>query len=166
MPIAVTASQAIVLGTPNANQSSAFRWLSPILIGLSLPTLFTLVFLQDSIAQIRTLILLIMIIALAISIFAYVMTVLLPGDPTSLNVIVSKRHIEVVLVGPFAATKRLISFEDVATLRTTVRYDDDGYSENVAELTTLDGEVFTLAMSQSSVEFQAARQAMGLVSRR
>jgi hypothetical protein len=166
MAITVAADEHITLGTPDVDHASAMRWLSPILIGLSAPAILAFLFLQDNMMQIRTLVFLIMMIALIISIFAYVATVLVPGDPSGLNIFASRREVEVILVGPFAATIRRVPFDDIASLRTSVRYDDDGYSETVAELTTLDGDVYSIPMSQPLSDFQAARLAMGLTSRR
>lgn len=156
----------IILGEGNVEQSSALRWLSPILIGLSTPAVLAALFLHNGGTHARWMVFLLLALVLALSIIAYIATILLPGDPVGMRIVKASNAIEIMSAGPLSVSQRTVKFNEVAKLTATVRYDQDGYAENVAELITIDGETIYVPITQSMDEFQFARRAVGLSTRR
>ena len=165
MATATTLNEPIIIGAVDLEKASAMRWLSPILLGLLAPAILALFFLPEGILQSTSIIFLMLTLMLVLSIAAYIATIIVPGDAVEFQIDSSARSVRVLLSGPFAGTVREIAFDEITGFRAVVRYDDDGYSENTAQLTMHTGEVIAVPLLQPMDEFQAARQAIGLVRR-
>lgn len=160
--MAVTANDGtIALGAIDGATHSALHGLSPVIFGLVAPAIAASLVVPAFATNASALIALLLVLALVVSIAAYAATIFVPADPIGLEIDRQTRLVTVVSANPFSVRRAVLDFADVASLRYATFYDQDGYAETGAELTTHDGDVIEFAGDVSRVDVDAARRALG-----
>jgi hypothetical protein len=159
-----TAIHPMLFGEADEGNVGAFRWLSPVLIGLSAPIVFGLMMFPSALENASVVLTAFLLVLLLICIAAYTVSVFVPGEVSGLLVDRGDRQIELITNGMFATGRRAIVFEDIADLRMAKQYDHDGYAVDLAELRLIGGEVITLPSSISPSDINVARRALGLTT--
>lgn len=155
-------SVEIALGSTATTSRSALSWLSPVIIGITAPAIGAILLFPAVAAQSGALIAVLLGLALLVSVFAYTATVFVPSDPVGLQIDKRARLVTVFLASPFAIKQTALDFADVASLRFATFYDQDGYSESGAELTTYDGQTIEFIADLTRSDVDTARRAIGL----
>lgn len=165
MTMSAAATNSIILGRSDHDTASSFYWLSPVMIGLVVPAILALNLFPALISHVQAIIGLMLALALIISILAYAVTVVVKGEPVGLEINRADRQVIILRKSPFATSRLTLDFTDVASLRFATFFDQDGYSEDGAELTTHDGTVYEFSGDIPRSQVEAARAALGLTSR-
>ena len=145
-----------------AANSRILHWLSPVLIAVAAPTIAVIVAAPASISGARTIVMLLLFAAFLVAGTAYVLSVLLPGTVSRIEVCSDEREVRLTQKGLLASNATAIPFARIANVRVATRYDDDGYGADVAELVLLNGTAIALPASASSDEITALKRAIGL----
>jgi hypothetical protein len=138
--------------------------IAPILIGLSAPVIAFSLLSPQFVAHGRFLLIALMTALLLVATLMFVASLLLDGPLTSVVVDPERRSLVLVHTSPVASKYRAVPFGDIAALRLTYQYDDDGYRYAAPELVLRDGERQLLAIAMSEGEVRAIRAAIGLVT--
>jgi hypothetical protein len=156
-----TTSYPMLFGEPEVTAVGGLRWLSPALIGLTLPMIAGLMLMPGAIVHARGALVIVLTMLMLLCIGAYGLSVLNPGPVTGLLIDRSTRQIELISEGTFASRVRTLSFDDVVDVRLAKRYDDDGYAQDVSELRLHDGETVALPATITAADIAVARKALG-----
>ena len=156
-----TAGQQLVFGDIDLSRLGGMRWLSPALVGLTLPFVITLVAFPVLVGEGRVMIELILLMVMIVAVAAYAVTVIRPGALSGFVIDEQAQTLTLVREGPFANKTETIYFDEIANFRQTTRYDDDGYAALVTELVTRTGETVELPLGLSKAEVDAGRRALG-----
>ncbi len=157
-----TAEPQLVFGDIDLARIGGMRWLSPALIGLTLPFVLTLVAFPVLIGEGRVLIELILLMLMIVAVAAYAVTVVRPGVLTGIVIDETAQTLTLVREGPFANKTETLYFDEIANLRQSKRFDDDGYAALVTELTTKSGQTVELPLPLSQADIASSRRAIGL----
>lgn len=152
----------IALGDTAASSRTALHWLSPVIVGLTAPAIAVLLLLPALAAHAGAFITLLLALALLVSVLAYAATVFVPTDPIGIEIDRRARLVNIVMASPFAIKRMAFDFADIVSLRFATFYDQDGYSQNGAELTTSDGDVIEFTADLTPADIESARRALGL----
>ena len=154
------AIEPLVLGRADTSRLGGLRWLSPVLVGLSLPFVATLVLFPVLLAHVWIPVVTLLMLMVVMSIVAYSASVLLQGDITGLVIDRAGKTITLVQEGPFATRTTPLPLSEIADLQQSVAYDRDGYCEQTVNLRLKDGTSLPLPRTLSPTELAAARQAL------
>ena len=155
----------LVFGSIDAERVGGMRWLSPTLVGFTLPLVVAMIAFPVLATEGRMVIEILLMVLLLLSIAAYAVSVLMPGALVGFVINKGARTVTLVREGPFANTTTTLAFTDIAGLRATTRYDDDGYGVAVTELVTRAGETVELPLALTPAEVDAGRTALGLAQK-
>jgi hypothetical protein len=137
--------------------------IAPILIGLAAPVIVLSLMSPAFLAHARFLILALLCGLFLVATVLFAMSLLLHGPLSALSIDTEGRAIELVYSGMFANKGVQIPFSDIASLKLTTHYDDDGYRFAAPELVLRNGSRMLLPIAASEMELQAARRLIGLV---
>jgi len=153
--------QVLELGADGSDRSSALSWLSPVIVGLIAPAIATMFLVPTFAANSGTFITVLLLIALVVCVIAYAASAFVPGDPIGLELDRETRTVTIITASPFAVKRRKLDASEIAALRFSTVYDQDGYSENAVLLTTHDDETFEIAGDISPDHVDEARRILG-----
>jgi hypothetical protein len=146
------------------NRIGGMRWLSPALVGLTLPFVITLFAFPVLVGEGRVMIELILFMVMILAVAAYAVTVIRPGVLSGFIIDEKTQTLTLVREGPFANKTEALYFDEIANLRQVTRYDDDGYAALVTELVTKYGQTVELPIGLSKTDVEAGRRALGLMA--
>lgn len=156
--------QVFELGANGSERSTALSWLSPVIVGMIAPAIAAMFIVPTFAANSGTFITVLLLIALVVCVIAYATSAFVPGDPIGLELDRDSRKVSIIMASPFAVKRRTFEASEIAGLRYATVYDQDGYSEIAAVLTTHDGETFEVTGDISSDDVEEARRILGFRS--
>jgi hypothetical protein len=141
---------ALTLGDQQSR--SSLTWLPVAMIGFGLPAIVVMLAVPSTSNLVRMAVGLMAAALCIASVAIYSVSVLFPGDVVSVTFDGNARTVQLVRINPFATKEELLSFDDVRDLASSIRYDDDGYSEETTELALFDGRTIRLPFAVSSAD--------------
>ena len=152
----------IIADRDRATGSRVLHWLSPVLIAVAAPAIALLVAAPSSVANARVLVVAVLFAVFLVAATAYVLSVLLPGSVSRIEMSAAARTVRLTQRGLLATSATTIPFTRIANVRVATRYDDDGFGADVAELVLIDGTAIGLPSATSPEDLTALKQAIGL----
>lgn len=153
--------QVLELGADGSERSTALSWLSPVIVGMIAPAIAAMFLVPTFAANSGTFITVLLLIALVVCVIAYVASAFVPGDPIGLELDRGSRQVSIIMASPFAVKRRTLEGSEIAGLRFSTVYDQDGYSENAVVMTTHDDETFEIPGDISPDDVDEARRILG-----
>ncbi len=135
---------------------------APILIGLIAPVLMLLLIDPHAVWYAPFLLPTVLFPLAAFSIAVYMYCVLNPGNVVAVVADPVTRTLELVQSNFFATRRTKLGFDEIATLRLSTEYDQDGYSAERAELHLQNGERVHLPSVTDKAEVLSLRSVLGL----
>jgi hypothetical protein len=162
-----TASQAtrLILGANDLKAGVSgrfnFHMLSPIMIGLVTPMVVIGLIDPTVLQHGRVIIFTLLLSLLLIATVLFAVSIMWPGEVTSVIVDVKTRKVEFVQSGFLANSSVEVHFDQIAAIGFASRYDRDGYMTNAAEIQLRDGQRVALPATTAPETLAAARRALG-----
>ena len=154
--------QVLIFGDHGRSANSrVLHWLSPVLIAIAAPVIALVVAAPGSIVGQRAMVMMALFAVFLVAGTAYILSVLLPGIVSRVELSTEKRQVRLTQKGMLASSATAIAFARISNVRVATRYDDDGYGSDVAELVLLDGTAIALPAT-SPEDITAIRRAIGL----
>lgn len=161
-----TTAQSILLGYEDDGQAGLLGWISPALLGLTVPLVLIAFVAPTAMGSAWVVIGTLLIMLAAVSVALYVVSVLMPGAISSLIVDGGAREIEICRESPVAITRTVVPFDDVKMLRMSVDRCRDGYGVETAQLVLRDGSVHPLPATVTRNDIDHAQRMIGRVHQR
>lgn len=156
----------IVLGTTETGRSAVrgfnMHMLSPIILGLSSPLLMIGLFDPGALRHGRLVILALLVSLLVLSTVLFALSLVWPGETTSVIFHIKTRKVEFVQSGLLANSSVEVHFDQIASIGVASRFDRDGYPFTQAEVRLRDGQRVALPPGTKPATVATARQALGL----
>ena len=139
-----------------------FQLLSPLLLGLLLPLMAANYMNPEAMRHLKMPIFLFLVgmFFLCTALFFY--TAHFPGQLHSIAVHRDQRTVEITWRSMLATTSQVVPFDDITALRCRNSYDDDGYSQAVAELVLRSRGAVELPAGTDEEQMRPLRAAIGL----
>jgi len=135
---------------------------SMVLIGLAAPVIVFAIVDPMLLHHGRLMVLAMLMPALFVAVGVYAYSVLMPGEVASIIVDREQRRLEVQRQGSFAARSESLAFDDIAQLRLSRHYDDDGYAWTEAQIMLRSGASILLSNMSAERELNMLAAAIGV----
>ncbi len=156
----------VVLGKTEAGRSIVggfnMHMLSPIILGLSSPLLMIGLFDPSGLRHGRLVILALLVSLLVLSTLLFALSLVWPGETTSVIFHVKTRKVEFVQSGLLANSSVEVHFDQIASIGVASRFDRDGYPFTQSEVKLRDGQRVALPPGTRPEAVETARRALGL----
>lgn len=136
--------------------------LSPITLGLSSPLLMIGLFDPAGLRHGRLVILALLVSMLVLSTVLFALSLVWPGETTSVIFHLKARKVEFVQSGLLANSSVDVHFDQIAAIGLASRFDRDGYPFTQAEVRLRDGQRVALPPGTKPETVALARSALGL----
>jgi hypothetical protein len=161
-----TPGTRLVLGASGSGDGEASRFnlhmLSPILLGFTAPILAIGLIDPAGLTHARYIIVALLASLLLLASVIFGLSLLWPGEITSIVFDTKTRKIEFVQSGLLANSSIEVHFDQVANIGVASRFDRDGYPFTQAEIQLRDGQRVALPADTTKESLAAARRALGL----
>jgi hypothetical protein len=114
--------------------------LSPVLIGVMAPMLLGLLVAPTILQGAAGVIGALLVFVLVLSLGAYVLSVLAPGEPVGFSFDTQARSASILREGIVARSRIEVPFSEIGRLKSVARFDRDGYECSAVELLTGNGD--------------------------
>lgn len=139
-----------------------FQLLSPLLLGLLLPFIAANYVDPDAMRHMKMPIFLFLVASFFLCTALFFYTAHFPGTIHSIAVHREERTVEITWRSMLATTSQKVPFDDISALRCRNSYDDDGYSQPLAELVLRSREAVQLPAGADEEQLRPLRAAIGL----
>lgn len=147
-----------------AHSGMKLHAIAPVLLGLAAPVIVFSLASPAFLIHARFLIFVLLGALFLAATVLFAISLLSDGPLSTIIVDRDQRRLDLVHSGAVATKSRSINFADIALLRLTTQYDDDGYRFSAPELVLRDGTKMQLPIAMTEAEVKATRAAIGLVT--
>jgi hypothetical protein len=161
--MAATSISEFILGDEQIARGKAkLQSLSPMLFGGVLPVVLTVIYDPFGLGNMSRLLVPVLVLAMMIAVGLYAVSVMLPGELAAVVIDPAARMARMTYQGVFASRTIEIPLGEIAGIKSTTHYDDDGYRYDLSILTLRDGERLVLPQSVTAQQIKAVRAVLGL----
>ncbi len=136
--------------------------LSPVLMGLTLPLVGFMVLAPMAFQRSGPILVVLLMLLFFVALVVFVVSVFFKGPIVALAANPGSGMLEIYRAGPFATSQERIDTDDVADLKVTTVYDDDGYAIRLPHLVLEDGATVEIPMMLDDSDVRLFRKVLGL----
>lgn len=165
MAQSASTDRPIALGISESDYIGRFKWMVPVLIGMSAPLLFAVLVIPTLLDEARGFATVVLTSIVFLCAGIVMVATVLRGDAVGAVIKAREGVVDVLYENMFATRAKSIPFADIVNFDTQVRNDRDGYSYTGATLVLASGTTIDIIASLSPEEISAARQLIGIRGR-